>query len=1007
MASNSLGTLTLDLIARIGGFTAPLDKAEAAARKSGKGIADSANMASLAWGALGEVVAGALAGFSVGAVLTSFIAETRDAEKEQAQLAAVLKSTGEAAGFSRAQLNDMADAMEKATTFSGGDINQAQTALLAFTGVVGTQFTRALQAASDMAARTGTTVQQAAETIGRALDVPTEGLGALSKQGFRFTEDQKKLAESLESTGDVAGAQGIILNALEESYNGAAAAARDTFGGSIDALRNTIAGLLTGEGSLDGARAAIEGVNTALGSPAARTALGLTAQAATALAVVLGTRLAASAAGTAIAFAAAQVEAVRYQLALARMAGVAPATAAGLVSIGVAARGASAAMALLGGPVGVVLLAASALAYFALSGDDADESASSLTKKIDFLNKSFDGFTKNQAAAALQEINGDLVDAQLLAIDAESAVTKYQRLLKDHPDDTRQQQWNSSLVAAQGELDTARQKVEAFGAQINVLNGILQAPVAVAQSKAFKELAKTLDEQILLSGKKTTADKLAARIGAGLVTGLKDGEGELLVAKAKTLDASEAAIEAEKKRAAEAKQAASAAASAAAALTKRGEDAITDYQRQIALINTSADAQKKATEVDKLRFEVASGKLVGINAAQQTRLEGLAAELDSLNKLKIANEEAAKLAAFAANLKDSNQIVRQGFEIELAGAGSGDKLKERLKADLAIQQDYAKQRAEIYKQYKEADALGDPDAKSRYDDETDLLEEALAERMVLQQDYYNRIDAAQSNWLDGVSSAWENYRDTATDYQQQAADATSSMLETTTSALSENLKAMATENQSLGDSVINLASSMADAVINALSNMAAQWLVYQAVQLVSSKTTQAGAATILAANAQATALQAGLAAFASTAAIPIVGPLAAPAAMATALTIATPIATAVGMTAMAGMAHDGIDSVPETGTWLLQKGERVTTAETSAKLDKTLDRVSKDGNGDKGVNVSVANYGNDKVSTRMDGDQLKIIIAAVDDHVSAGMRTGTGKIARTYESTYAVRRQPR
>lgn len=43
---------------------------------------------------------------------------------------------------------------------------------------------------------------------------------------------------------------------------------------------------------------------------------------------------------------------------------------------------------------------------------------------------------------------------------------------------------------------------------------------------------------------------------------------------------------------------------------------------------------------------------------------------------------------------------------------------------------------------------------------------------------------------------------------------------------------------------------------------------------------------------------------------------------------------------LAGMAHDGIDRVPETGTWLLQRGERVTTARTSAKLDATLERVS-------------------------------------------------------------------
>ncbi|MCK8688447.1 phage tail tape measure protein, partial [Pseudomonas umsongensis] len=150
--------------------------------------------------------------------------------------------------------------------------------------------------------------------------------------------------------------------------------------------------------------------------------------------------------------------------------------------------------------------------------------------------------------------------------------------------------------------------------------------------------------------------------------GLKEGEGELLVAKAKTLDASEAAIEAEKKSAAASKQAATAAATAAAALTKRGEDAVTDYQRQIALINSSAEAQKKATEADKLRFELASGKLVGINATQQKRLEGLAAELDVLNKLKIANDESAKSAAFAANLRAENDTVRSGFDMEFASA---------------------------------------------------------------------------------------------------------------------------------------------------------------------------------------------------------------------------------------------------------------------------------------------------------------------------------------------------
>ena len=36
------------------------------------------------------------------------------------------------------------------------------------------------------------------------------------------------------------------------------------------------------------------------------------------------------------------------------------------------------------------------------------------------------------------------------------------------------------------------------------------------------------------------------------------------------------------------------------------------------------------------------------------------------------------------------------------------------------------------------------------------------------------------------------------------------------------------------------------------------------------------------------------------------------------------------------LAHAGIDHVPQTGTWLLQKGERVTTAQTATRLDRTL-----------------------------------------------------------------------
>jgi hypothetical protein len=74
-------------------------------------------------------------------------------------------------------------------------------------------------------------------------------------------------------------------------------------------------------------------------------------------------------------------------------------------------------------------------------------------------------------------------------------------------------------------------------------------------------------------------------------------------------------------------------------------------------------------------------------------------------------------------------------------------------------------------------------------------------------------------------------------------------------------------------------------------------------------------------------------AFAAVVGIPVIGPALAPAAGAAAAAAQVAQAAAIGNV---GMAHDGMDSIPETGTWLLEKGERVSTAETSAKMDNTL-----------------------------------------------------------------------
>lgn len=388
------------------------------------------------------------------------------------------------------------------------------------------------------------------------------------------------------------------------------------------------------------------------------------------------------------------------------------------------------------------------------------------------------------------------------------------------------------------------------------------------------------------------------------------------------------------------KAAAKATEAAAKKLNQSFETTEENYQRQIALINTEVDKRKDATEVAKLQFELESGKLSGLSVQQQDRLKGLAAELDQLKKIKQENEDAKKLAAFRANVGEDYQTARSGFDQDLAGAGRGDKYKERLKERLAIEEDFNRQQRELVLQRNSGDISAE-----LYAQETEVLSEALAARLVLQQDYYNQVDEAQSNWMDGVTSAWENFADAATNYSAMAADATTSTLGSAKGELSSFLSDVATGSKDAGDALVDMITGFAKSGVQALSDMASQWLVYQAVQLIVGKTTQSTAGLAMVANAQATAFQAQLAAYASTAAIPVFGPALAPGAALAAAAATAPMVAGVASTALMGMAHDGIDNIPTEGTWLLDGGERVLNPNQNRDLTHYLRSANEAGGG--------------------------------------------------------------
>lgn len=198
-------------------------------------------LGNLASGALTVGLGAAAAGVAgLGAGLTLAISEAMGAQEVMAQTEAVIKSTGGAAGMTADSIAELAGAISQNSRFSDDAIQQGENLLLTFTNIGSDVFPAATQAMVDMATAMGTDAKGGAIQLGKALNDPVAGISALSRVGVSFTEDQKKMIESMVEAGDVAGAQKIILEELNKEFGGSAAASAQTFAGRLDVMKNQL-----------------------------------------------------------------------------------------------------------------------------------------------------------------------------------------------------------------------------------------------------------------------------------------------------------------------------------------------------------------------------------------------------------------------------------------------------------------------------------------------------------------------------------------------------------------------------------------------------------------------------------------------------------------------------------------------------------------------------------------------------------------------------------------------
>jgi hypothetical protein len=177
---------------------------------------------------------GAAFGVAAGAIGFKLASAAYESQKVMAQTQAVIKATGGAAGVTATQVSKLSETLSMQIGVDDELIQKSANLLLTFKQVqnqVGENnniFDRAVITAQDLGNVFGS-ADAAAMQLGKALSDPEKGITALRRAGINFTEQQKEQIKTLVASGDVLGAQKLILAEVESQVGGTAAATATGF----------------------------------------------------------------------------------------------------------------------------------------------------------------------------------------------------------------------------------------------------------------------------------------------------------------------------------------------------------------------------------------------------------------------------------------------------------------------------------------------------------------------------------------------------------------------------------------------------------------------------------------------------------------------------------------------------------------------------------------------------------------------------------------------------------
>jgi vacuolar-type H+-ATPase subunit E/Vma4 len=187
----------------------------------------------------------ALAGAAIagiGIAISKNVESLARIETINAQTVQTITSMGNAANISAGEVEALAGRLETLTAVEAESIQEGANLLLTFgnikdeLGEGNDIFSQTTEIMVDMGVALRKGPVETATMLGKALNDPIQGLTALRRVGVSFTEQQIEQVKALQSSGDLMGAQKLILQELQNQYGGSGAAYAKTFTGQLELM---------------------------------------------------------------------------------------------------------------------------------------------------------------------------------------------------------------------------------------------------------------------------------------------------------------------------------------------------------------------------------------------------------------------------------------------------------------------------------------------------------------------------------------------------------------------------------------------------------------------------------------------------------------------------------------------------------------------------------------------------------------------------------------------------